>query len=187
MNSTLLQAKSLAPLVNLPSLSLPACPNAPKSEVFGAFTRASQKTKSVARMQAVLILNGKGQLLISRIFRTVTLKVATQFHSEVIIAGDDAKRSPIRTVGNHTFLYVQYDDLWLTVVTKSNVNAAEVFEFLNQIITVFVSHYGKFNEDWIRKHYVMIYQLLDGIDFSSRAKLTALRNVRSRLHADERH
>jgi AP-2 complex subunit mu-1 len=127
--------------------------------------RVAEDQATAPRMQAVLILNGKGQLLISRIFRTVTLKVAAQFHSEVIIAGDDAKRSPIRTVGNHTFLYVQYDDLWLTVVTKSNVNAAEVFEFLNQITTVFVSHYGKFNEEWIRKHYVMIYQLLDGMDF----------------------
>ena len=47
-------------------------------------------------------------------------------------------------------------------VTKQNVNAALVFEFLIKMIEVMQSYFGKINEENIKNNFVLIYELLDG-------------------------
>lgn len=47
-------------------------------------------------------------------------------------------------------------------VTKQNVNASLVFEFLVKMIEVMQSYFGKINEDNIKNNFVLIYELLDG-------------------------
>jgi AP-2 complex subunit mu-1 len=48
-------------------------------------------------------------------------------------------------------------------VTKQNVNAAMVFEFLLKVIDVMQSYFGKISEENIKNNFVLIYELLDGI------------------------
>lgn len=49
-------------------------------------------------------------------------------------------------------------------MTKQNVNAAMVFEFLLKIIDVMQSYFGKISEENIKNNFVLIYELLDGND-----------------------
>jgi hypothetical protein len=56
----------------------------------------------------------------------------------------------------------QRANIWLAAVTKQNVNAAMVFEFLLKIIDVMQSYFGKISEENIKNNFVLIYELLDG-------------------------
>jgi AP-2 complex subunit mu-1 len=58
--------------------------------------------------------------------------------------------------------YLQRANIWLAAVTKQNVNAAMVFEFLLKIIDVMQSYFGKISEENIKNNFVLIYELLDG-------------------------
>lgn len=58
--------------------------------------------------------------------------------------------------------HFQRANIWLAAVTKQNVNAAMVFEFLLKIIDVMQSYFGKISEENIKNNFVLIYELLDG-------------------------
>lgn len=60
------------------------------------------------------------------------------------------------------FICKQRANIWLAAVTKQNVNAAMVFEFLLKIIDVMQSYFGKISEENIKNNFVLIYELLDG-------------------------
>lgn len=47
-------------------------------------------------------------------------------------------------------------------MTKSNANAALVFEFLYRLIALGKSYFGKFDEEAVKNNFVLIYELLDG-------------------------
>ncbi len=47
-------------------------------------------------------------------------------------------------------------------MTKQNVNAAMVFEFLLKIIDCMQSYFGKISEENVKNNFVLIYELLDG-------------------------
>jgi len=49
------------------------------------------------------------------------------------------------------------------VRTKTNVNAALVFEFLYRVITIGRSYFGKLDEEAVKNNFVLIYELLDEI------------------------
>lgn len=59
-------------------------------------------------------------------------------------------------------IIIQRANIWLAAVTKQNVNAAMVFEFLLKIIDVMHSYFGKISEENIKNNFVLIYELLDG-------------------------
>ena len=48
-------------------------------------------------------------------------------------------------------------------MTKDNINAATVFEFLNRIVNVMQSYFSKISEENIKNNFVLIYELLDEI------------------------
>ena len=50
-------------------------------------------------------------------------------------------------------------------VTKQNVNASMVFEFLLKVVEIFQNHFGKISEENVNNNSVLIYELLDdGMD-----------------------
>jgi len=51
----------------------------------------------------------------------------------------------------------------MAAVTKQNVNAAMVFEFMLKVIDVMQSYFGKISEENIKNNFVLIYELLDGM------------------------
>ena len=48
-------------------------------------------------------------------------------------------------------------------ITKSNANAALVFEFLYRLISLGKSYFGKFDEEAVKNNFVLVYELLDEI------------------------
>lgn len=55
-------------------------------------------------------------------------------------------------------------NIWVAAVTKQNVNASMVFEFLLKVTDCMQSYFGKVSEENIKNNFVLIYELLDGIE-----------------------
>lgn len=113
-------------------------------------------------ISALFLYNIKGEVLISRLYRhDLKRTIADAFRIQVISNSD--VRSPVMTMGSTTFLHVRHENLYIVAVTRVNANAALVFEFLNQIVTLGRSYFGKFDEDAVKSNFVLIYELLDEI------------------------
>ncbi|KZP01150.1 clathrin adaptor, mu subunit [Calocera viscosa TUFC12733] len=108
------------------------------------------------------IFNQKGEVLISRLYRTdLKRSVADVFRVQVVSNTD--VRSPIITLGSTSFFHVRVANVYILAVTKSNANAALVFEFCYRFISIAKSYFGKLDEEAVKNNFVMIYELIDEI------------------------
>jgi len=113
---------------------------------------------------ALFIYNHKGEVLICRIYRhDVSRNAADAFRVNVIHARAQV-RSPVSHISGTSFFHVKRGNVWIAAVTKQNVNAALVFEFLYKTIEVMVNYFGKVTEENIKNNFVLIYELLDEIN-----------------------
>ena len=112
-------------------------------------------------LSGVLIFNQKGENLILRAYRAdCRPRLADVFRIQVI--SNPQVRSPVLTLGSTTFSHVKHENIYLVAITKSNANAALVFEFLYRVITLGKSYFGKFDEEAVKNNFVLVYELLDG-------------------------
>lgn len=112
-------------------------------------------------LSGILIFNQKGENLIFRAFRNdCRPRLADIFRIQVI--SNPQVRSPILTLGSTTFSHVKHENIYLVAVTKSNANAALVFEFLYRLVMLGKSYFGKFDEEAVKNNFVLVYELLDG-------------------------
>jgi len=58
---------------------------------------------------------------------------------------------------------VKHENVYLVAVTKSNANAALVFEFLYRLVALGKGYFGKFDEEAVKNNFVLVYELLDGV------------------------
>jgi hypothetical protein len=65
-------------------------------------------------------------------------------------------------LGSTTFSHVKHENIYLVAITKSNANAALVFEFLYRLIALGKGYFGKFDEEAVKNNFVLVYELLDG-------------------------
>lgn len=72
-------------------------------------------------------------------------------------------RSPVTNIARTSFFHTKRGNVWIAAVTRQNVNAAMVFEFLFKVVEVMQSYFGKLTEENIKNNFVLIYELLDGI------------------------
>jgi AP-2 complex subunit mu-1 len=115
----------------------------------------------ITMLSGILVFNQKGENLIFRAFRSdCRPRLADIFRIQVI--SNPQVRSPILTLGSTTFSHVKHENIYLVAVTKSNANAALVFEFLYRLIMLGKSYFGKFDEEAVKNNFVLIYELLDG-------------------------
>lgn len=113
-------------------------------------------------LSGILIFNQKGENLIFRAFRNdCRPRLADVFRIQVI--SNAQVRSPILTLGSTTFSHVKHENIYLVAVTKSNANAALVFEFLYRLIALGKGYFGKFDEEAVKNNFVLVYELLDGM------------------------
>lgn len=137
-------------------------------------------------LSGILIFNQKGENLIFRAFRPdCRPRLADIFRIQVI--SNAQVRSPILTLGSTTFSHVKHENIYLTAVTKSNANAAIVFEFLYRFIGLGKGYFGKFDEDAVKNNFVLVYELLDGTPFGSMSPSLCLhirlqRSLTSAIH-----
>jgi len=73
-------------------------------------------------------------------------------------------RSPIITLGSTSFFHVRINNLYVVAVTKTNANAALVFEFCYRFINIAKSYFGKVDEESIKNNFALIYELIDEIN-----------------------
>ena len=66
-------------------------------------------------------------------------------------------------IARTSFFHVKRVNIWIAAVTKQNVNAALVFEFLHKVVEVMGNYFGKISEENIKNNFVLIYELLDEI------------------------
>lgn len=108
------------------------------------------------------IFNQKGEVLISRLYRTdLKRSIADVFRIQVISNSD--VRSPIITLGSTSFFHVRINNLYVLAITKNNANAALVFEFCYRFISIARSYFGKVDEESVKSNFVLIYELIDEI------------------------
>lgn len=113
-------------------------------------------------ISAILILNQRGDVLITRNYRLDELNrgIATAFRLQVIAAKEI--RSPIKILSSTSFLHVRNEDIFLVAVTKHNANVSTIFETLFRMVEIFKAYFGgKFTEETIRNHLILTYELLD--------------------------
>lgn len=116
----------------------------------------------VTMLSGILIFNQKGENLIFRAFRNdCRPRLADVFRIQVI--SNAQVRSPILTLGSTTFSHVKHENIYLVAITKSNANAALVFEFLYRLIQLGRGYFGKFDEEAVKNNFVLVYELLDEI------------------------
>ena len=112
-------------------------------------------------ISGILIFNQKGENLIFRAFRNdCRPRLADVFRIQVI--SNAQVRSPILTLGSTTFSHVKHENIYLVAITKSNANAALVFEFLYRFVGLGRGYFGKFDEEAVKNNFVLVYELLDG-------------------------
>ncbi|RAR01956.1 clathrin adaptor, mu subunit [Stemphylium lycopersici] len=117
---------------------------------------------TAAMLSGILIFNQKGENLIFRAFRNdCRPRLADVFRIQVI--SNAQVRSPILTLGSTTFSHVKHENIYLVAVTKSNANAALVFEFLYRLVGLGKAYFGKFDEEAVKNNFVLVYELLDEI------------------------
>lgn len=112
-------------------------------------------------LSGILVFNQKGENLIFRAFRNdCRPRLADVFRIQVI--SNAQVRSPILTLGSTTFSHVKHENIYIVAVTRSNANAALVFEFLYRLVGLGKGYFGKFDEEAVKNNFVLVYELLDG-------------------------
>lgn len=145
---------------------------------------AHQPPSTTATMlSGILIFNQKGENLIFRSFRSdCRPRLADIFRIQVI--SNVNVRSPILTLGSTTFSHIRHENIYLVAVTKSNANAALVFEFLERLRGLGKAYFGKFDEEGVKNNFVLVYELLDGKSLSKTVKDLACRSLKEQAHED---
>uniref|UniRef100_A0AC34GPM8 MHD domain-containing protein n=1 Tax=Panagrolaimus sp. ES5 TaxID=591445 RepID=A0AC34GPM8_9BILA len=111
----------------------------------------------------LFVYNHKGEVLISRIYRDdISRNSVDAFRVNVIHARQQV-RSPVTNMARTSFFHIKRGNVWICAVTRHNINAAMVFEFLNRFAETMQSYFGKLNEENVKNNFVLIYELLDEI------------------------
>lgn len=113
---------------------------------------------------AILVLDLKGRVLLARDYRgDIPLKQADRFIQKVQELEDANKLTPVIYDDGVSYLYVQYSNLYLLAMCRSNVNAASVLVFLHRILDVFKHYFTELEEESLRDNFVIAYELLDEV------------------------
>ena len=164
MNKPLSRSRTNCQAAALPSWKLHSAPLIKSTPNFqpqlSLHTPLRQQTR-FKMLSGILIFNQKGENLIFRAFRNdCRPRLADVFRIQVI--SNAQVRSPILTLGSTTFSHVKHENIYLVAITKSNANAALVFEFLYRLIVLGKGYFGKFDEEAVKNNFVLVYELLDG-------------------------
>mgnify|MGYP000191313504 CR=1 FL=1 len=136
-------------------------------------------------ISAVLLINAKGDIVISRVYRDdVTINTANSFRMKVIAAKETGSDPPIKQINKTHFLYIRHRNMFFVAVTTANANASLCFEFLMAMIKIFQvracwrlrcavrsvtsrrvqGYFGEdFEEGTVRDNFTLVYELLDEI------------------------
>ena len=108
---------------------------------------------------ALYFMNLRGEVLMERQYRDdVTRQMAAAFKTE-IVNGKDRGNVPVVNLGSCTFMYKREQNVYIVAVTRANANAMLAFTFLGELVDLFKSYFGKFDENALKQNFVIIYEL----------------------------
>ncbi|KAG2383125.1 hypothetical protein C9374_004462 [Naegleria lovaniensis] len=114
-------------------------------------------------IDALLILNARGQHLLSRSFkdRLDIRGIVTAFKTQ-ILTSKLVDKCPVKTIAGLSFMFIRYEDLFVLTVSRQNSNAALVYEFMYKFLSLLACYLTReMSEEMIREHAPLIYELLD--------------------------
>jgi AP-2 complex subunit mu-1 len=114
-------------------------------------------------ISSLYFINLRGEIIIFRSFRDdVSRQSADAFRMQVLASKDF--RVPVQRYEKCSFFHIREGNVFLVAATRSNVNAAMVFQLLFQIVNLIKAYFnGAFDEDVVRQNFSLIYELLDEI------------------------
>jgi AP-2 complex subunit mu-1 len=114
-------------------------------------------------ISSLLFINLKGEILIYRIYKDdVARQEAQQFC--YMVATKAHKETPVVLLDGTSFVHVSHKDIILLATSKSNLNVAMTFEFLYQLLRICKAYFGgDVTENEVKKHFVLIYEILDEV------------------------
>ncbi|KAI3425743.1 hypothetical protein D9Q98_007719 [Chlorella vulgaris] len=116
---------------------------------------------------ALYFINGRGDVLIQRIYRDdIERNLASAFRTQVINSKetDAASLVPVRQLGDASLIYLRASNVYLLAITKRNSNAMMVMQFLSRLVELVRAYcHGEFSEDVVKGNFVLIYELLDEV------------------------
>jgi AP-1 complex subunit mu len=103
----------------------------------------------------------KGKVIISRNYRgEVPMNITERFQQQVIDA-EDAVVKPVFVEDGISFVWVQYNNLYLLAVTQRNSNALLIVAFLYRLAEVLRDYFKELEEESIKDNFVITYELMD--------------------------
>ncbi len=116
-------------------------------------------------ISAIVVFDIKGRVILSRDYRgDVEMKVAERFLAKVNELEEAGRVSPVIYDNGVSYLYVQYSNLFIVALAKTNANAASTLLFLHKLIEVFKHYFTELEEESLRDNFVIAYELLDEVD-----------------------
>lgn len=117
-------------------------------------------------ISAILIYGGnRGEVLASRIYKDGLRRAITDAFRVQVISNPENK-SPLLTLGSTSFLHIRHGELYIVAVTRHDVDAMLVYEFLYKLTELCVAQFGTFDEQACHKNITLLYELLDElVDF----------------------
>jgi AP-2 complex subunit mu-1 len=111
---------------------------------------------------ALFIITQKGDVLLNQIYRDgVSKGIAEAFRLQVVTSKE--QRSPLKQIGDTSFVHVRDKDLYVVAVTKDNSDATGIFEVLYALIKIFKSYFGSFDEESVKDNIVTVVEVLEEI------------------------
>eukprot|EP00438_Fugacium_kawagutii_P031694 Skav232923 [mRNA] locus=scaffold1477:808488:809958:- [translate_table: standard] len=115
-------------------------------------------------ISSVLLVNLKGEILIWRAYKENVTKADWQAFCSQVVAAKETRDKPVVSINGSHFLYTTQGDIVLVAASKDNVNVMLVLKLLFKMVELFKAYFGgSFDENQVRKHFVLIYELLDEI------------------------
>lgn len=112
---------------------------------------------------SLVLINVKGEVLIYRSYKYDVSRQETMEFCRKIIATKESKEKPIIYMNGVSYIHTTEGEITLLATTKSNINAAMIFNFLYGFINICKSYFGEFSEAQIKNNFVLIYELLDEV------------------------
>lgn len=115
-------------------------------------------------ISSILLINLKGEILIWRAYKDNVVRSEWQVFCNQVVAAKENRDRPVTGINGCHFIHTTHSDVVLVGATKENVNVILVLKLLYKMVELFKAYFGgAFDENQVRKNFVLIYELLDEI------------------------
>lgn len=115
-------------------------------------------------ISSILLINLKGEILIWRAYKDNVGRAEWMTFANRVVAAKESRDKPVQCLNGCHFIHTTQGDVVVAAATKENVNVVLVLKLLFKMAELFRAYFGGlFDENQVRKNFVLIYELLDEI------------------------